>query len=114
MRLYLAPMVNRAPVEEFLRKNYPHLKVTEQSLATSAARTLVLQICNDTSIVQPAVKLLSPYDSLRYSALLGVELHFNGGFVEMITTDHRESQFLFNSEGLGLNNMKWTLIELVA
>ncbi len=107
-------MVNRTPVEEFPRKNYPHLKVTEQHLSTSEARALVLQICDDTTIAQPAVKLLSQHDSLRYSAMLGVELHFNDGFVAMITTDHRASKFLFSSMGVDRCNMNWVLIEFIA
>ena len=106
-------MVNKLHVVEFLEKNYPHLKVAEHSLTTSEARELVLQTCEDTSIAQPAVKLLSQHDSIRYSVLLGVELHFNDGFVAMITTDHRDSKFLFSTAGVYRNNIDWVLIELI-
>ena len=107
-------MVNRTPVVEFLNKNYPQLKIAKRSLTTSEARELVLQTCEDTSIAQPAVKLLSQHDSIRYSVLLGVELHFNDGFVAMITTDHRDSKFLFSTAGVDRNTMQWVLIELLA
>ncbi len=113
MALYIAPLHNKAEIEVFLSKNYPGRALSERGLAFHEAHKLVMQTCEDATLAQPAVKLLSPHDSLKYTAMFGTILLCNGDFVEMISADHSHSKFLFNGDGVDRRTVPWVLIELI-
>ena len=109
MSLYLTQHMNKQAIEDFLNRNYPDARICETELNLGEAQNLVRSICEDNTLDQPAVKLLSMYDAITFSALLGIALHWNLDFVAILTDDHRKSQFLFKSSS---NHTKWTQLKL--
>lgn len=112
MALYVAPMHLKHAIEIFLTFHYPGRVIKEQGLSFAEARALVMQTCDDKTLVQPAVKLPSTHDSIRYSAMFGTVLQCNWDFKEMVTADHNTSKFLFSSDGFDRNVLRWVLLEL--
>lgn len=111
MALYLAPKIYKERIQRYLHQRYPSAALSLKGTSYREAKTLVLAVCADRTIVQPAVKLVCVHEALKVSAWLGIELHAHTDFVEMISADLMQSKFLFYDDG---NNRaaEWTLLEL--
>lgn len=112
MALYLAPKAYKERIQAYLHGEHPCATIAVVGICYSDAKALVLETCEDRTIVQPAVKLLCAHEALKISAWLGIELHAHADFVEMISADHNRSKFLFYDNG---NNRaaEWTLVYLM-
>lgn len=112
MALYLAPKAYRDRIQGYLHGEHPCASIALRGISYHEAKALVLEVCADKTIVQPAVKLLCAHEALKVSAWLGIELHAHADFVEMITSDHLQSKFLFYDNG---NNRaaEWMLVEVM-
>lgn len=114
MALYIAPIRYQTTIEYFLNKHYHGIDIGDTGMTVEEARNLVITTCDDQILVQPAVKLLSPHDAIRCSAWFGTVLQFNADFfIELMSSDHRKNKFLFHTDGVDRNTIKWTLLELL-
>jgi hypothetical protein len=111
MALYLISTRNKEKIFTFLMTKYQKLFINEIATGFSDAKALVLETCNDQTLVQPAVKILSFHDAQRLSYWLGTELHTNWDVVEFISADLMKSKFLFYPDGDNRCDT-WMLIDL--
>lgn len=111
MALYLAPKIYKERIQRYLHVRYPSATLTLKGICYREAKTLVLEVCADRAIMQPAVKLVCVHEALKVSAWLGVELHAHADFVEMISADLMRSKFLFYDDGNN-RSAEWTLLDL--
>ena len=96
MPLYIAPKECESVIRNFLTLKNPDSRILTGNIALACARKLVLNMCNSTEEVQPSVKIITPFEGIRLSAWLGIELHHYGDFVDMMKADHTKSLFLFH------------------
>ncbi len=109
MPLYIAPKECQSVIRNFLTLKNPENRILIGSITFVCARKLVFKMCASKKELQPSVKIITPFEGIRLSAWLGIELHHYGDFVDMMSTNHLKSQFLFH----GSNRLEqWELLYL--
>lgn len=99
MALYLAPEHHKQKILNFLVMQHPGALVFAMEMKCAEAKALVTMTCDNTTIAQPAVKIMSFHDAQKMSAWLGIGLHMNWDVVEFITSDLTQCKFLFYPDG---------------
>lgn len=108
MALYVVPENDKKVMTKFLDAKHPGALLFSLKIDCAKAKTLVLMTCENKILPQPAVKIVSFHDAQKLTCWLGIELHMNWNAVELISSDHMHSKFLFYPNGNDRDG-EWTL-----
>lgn len=108
MALYLVPESDKKTILKFLETKHPGALLFGMKVSCAEAKALVLMTCDNKTLQQPAVKIVSFHDAQKLTCWLGIELHMNWNAVELISSDHILSKFLFYPNG-NERDGGWTL-----
>lgn len=108
MALYLVPEGDKKTIIKFLEEKHAGALLFEIKVTCAEAKALVLMTCANKILPQPAVKIVSFHDAQKLTCWLGIELHMNWNAIELISSDHTRSKFLFYPSGND-RDAAWTL-----
>ena len=109
MALYLLPKDRIPEVEKYLYSKHPIVNVMHSIHDFAEVKEFVLRVCDSTTLEQPALKLISLFDSIRFSYWFGIILHNYEKSAVSASVDHSKNSFLFHGYS---RTDKWELLKL--
>lgn len=111
MALYLISERDKDKMSGLLLMMFSNITLREVKTTYDDARSMVHATCDDETLVQPAVKIVSFHDAQILSYWLGIVLHTNWNVLDFISPELIKSTFIFYPDG-NIRCGEWIKLEI--